>query len=423
MQRLWHPFADMSRVPSEEITLVRGEGSFVEDEDGRRYLDASAGLWYCNVGHGRREIADAVRAQMGELATYQTFDVFASRPALAVAERVAELSPAFGESVVFFTNGGSDAVDTAGKIVRRYWQLRGRPQRTTIVARGGAYHGMNAYGTSLAGIEGNAAGWGPLVREVVHVPTHDVAAVAELFEQRGDEIAAFIGEPVIGAGGVHPPADGYWPAIADLCLAHDVVLIADEVITGFGRLGSWFASERYGVAPDLVLTAKGITSGYLPLGAVLCGERVWPVLWAADAGAFRHGYTYSGHPSACAAAMANLDIIEREHLVDRVAALEPVLAGALAPLADHPLVDEVRTVGLLAGVELDAGLREAHPGLADEVVRAAREAGVLVRGLVGRALQISPPFVITEAEIAQLAGTLADALDRVADEHGVLSRT
>ncbi|HMJ34483.1 MAG TPA: aspartate aminotransferase family protein [Baekduia sp.] len=405
----------MSRVSGAEVNLVSGEGCFVEDDGGRRYLDASAGLWYCNVGHGRREIADAVHRQMTSLAAYQTFDVFANPPALALAERVAALAPVDGDAVVFFTNGGSDAVDTAGKIVRRYWSLRGRPERTTVVARGGAYHGMNAYGTSLAGIEANAAGWGPLVREVVHVPAHDVGAVAELFEQRGSTIGAFIGEPVIGAGGVHPPVDDYWPQIADLCREHDVLLIADEVVTGFGRLGRWFASQRFGVTPDLVLTAKGITSGYLPLGAVLCGERVRQTMWAGDAGPFRHGYTYSGHPSACAAAMANLDIIEREGLVERVGALEPVLEAALAPLSAHPLVAEVRSAGLLAAVELDAEALRQRPGLVDDVVRDAREAGVLVRGLIGRSLQISPPFVITETEIAQIAAALRAALDAAAD--------
>jgi putrescine aminotransferase len=405
----------MSRFPGAEVNLVRGEGCFVEDDGGNRYLDASAGLWYCNVGHGRREIADAVHEQMTALASYQTFDVFANPPALALAERVTALAPVDGEAVVFFTNGGSDAVDTAGKIVRRYWNLRGRPERTTIVARGGAYHGMNAYGTSLAGIEGNAAGWGPLVREVAHVPAHDVAAVAELFDQRGSTIGAFIGEPVIGAGGVYPPVDDYWPQIADLCREHDILLVADEVVTGFGRLGHWFASERFGVTPDLVLTAKGITSGYLPLGAVLCGERVRETLWTDDAGAFRHGYTYSGHPSACAAAMANLDIIEREGLVARVGTLEPLLAAALTPLAAHPLVAEVRHVGLLAAVELDGEALRRAPGLVDDVVRGAREAGVLVRGLIGRSLQISPPFVITETEIAQLATTLRAALDAAAE--------
>jgi putrescine---pyruvate transaminase len=412
-QRLWHPFADMARVPGRELVLARGEGAWVEDDRGRRYLDATAGLWYCNVGHGRAELADVAAAQMRELAAYSTFGTYANRPALELADRLSAIAP-FEDAAVFLTTGGSDAVDTAGKIARRYWWLRGEPQRTVLVARAEAYHGMNAYGTSLAGIRPNAEGWGPLVTDVLHVPHDDAAELERVLAEHGHRVAAFIGEPVIGAGGVVPPADGYWERVQRACAAHGALLIADEVVTGYGRVGPWFASERFGIEPDIVTTAKGLTSGYLPLGAVLCGPRVRDTLWADDAGAFRHGYTYSGHAAGCAVALRNLDIIEREGLRDRVLELEPVLADALAGLDDAPLVEETRSVGLLGAVELSAEARAEDPGLADRVVSALQDDGILVRSLVGHSLQISPPFVITADELELLADRIGRALERVA---------
>ena len=417
-QRLWHPFADMARVPGRELVLVRGEGAWLEDERGKRYLDATASLWYCNVGYGRAELADVAAAQMRELAAYSSFGVYANRPALALADRLAEIAPV-EDAAVFFTTGGSDAVDTAGKIARRYWWLRGEPQRTLLVARSESYHGMNAYGTSLAGIRPNAEGWGPLVTDVLHVPHDDAAELERVLAAHGDRVAAFIGEPVIGAGGVVPPPDGYWERAQRACTASGALLIADEVVTGYGRTGPWFASERYGIEPDLVTTAKGLTSGYLPLGAVLCGPRVRAVLWDDDAGPFRHGYTYSGHAAGCAVALANLDIIEREGLRDRVRALEPVLAASLAGLEGAPLVEETRSVGLLGAVQLAAEARAEDPGLADRVVSELQDAGVLVRSLVGHSLQVSPPFVITEDEVKLLAEQIAGALERVAATTGV----
>jgi putrescine aminotransferase len=416
-QRLWHPFADMARVPGRELVLVRGEGAWLEDDRGRRYLDATASLWYCNVGYGRVELAEAAAAQMRDLAAYSTFGIYANRPALELADRLAGIAPV-EDAAVFLTTGGSDGVDTAGKIARRYWWLRGEPQRTVLVARSEAYHGMNAYGTSLAGIGPNAEGWGPLVADVLHVPHDDAAELERVLAEHGDRIAAFIGEPVIGAGGVVAPPDGYWEHVQRACAAHGTLLIADEVITGYGRTGPWFASERFRIAPDLVTTAKGLTSGYLPLGAVLCGPRVRDVLWADTAGPFRHGYTYSGHAAGCAVALANLDIIEREGLRDRVRELEPVLARALAGLEGAPLVDETRAVGLLGAVQLSAEARAEDPGLADRIVLALQDEGVLVRSLVGHSLQVSPPFVITEQEIGLLAERLGDVLERIAQRSG-----
>jgi putrescine aminotransferase len=414
--QLWHPFADMAGVPGHEVTVVSGEGCWVTDEQGRRYLDASASLWYCNVGHGRTELADAAATQMRRLAGYHTFDVFTNPPARELARRLAESSPAGPGSAAFFTSGGSEAVDTAAKLVRRYWEVRGQPQRRMLVAREGAYHGMAAYGTSLAGIAPNRDGWGPLVREVVHVDADDPDALSEVVERHPGEVAGFVGEPVRGAGGVYPPAPGYWERVQALCREHDVLLIVDEVVTGFGRLGAEFGCARFGIVPDLVCVAKGISSGYAPLGAVLSGARVREALWSPGAGVLRHGYTYSGHPAACAVGLANLDILERERLPERVRDLEPVLSERLGPLEEHPLVDEVRTIGLLAGVELSASARRSAPDLTERVTRRAREHGALVRNLLGHTLQISPPFVITPEEMAHLADVLRTSLDEVADE-------
>jgi putrescine aminotransferase len=415
---LWHPFADMARVPGQEVTIVAGSGSWVTDARGKRYLDASASLWYCNIGHGRVEPADAAAAQMRELAAYHTFDVFANEPARDLARRLADISPTGPGTAVFFTSGGSEAVDSAAKLARRYWEVKGQPQRRLIVAREGAYHGMAAYGTSLAGIPSNRVGWGPLVREVAHVEADDVDALEDLLSRRRGEVAAFIGEPVRAAGGVYPPPPEYWKRVQDLCREHDVLLIVDEVVTGFGRLGAPFASGRFGIVPDLVCVAKGITSGYAPLGAMLSGARVREALWSPEVGLVRHGYTYSGHPTACAVALANLDVLDREGLYDRVRALEPVLQERLAPLADHALVEEVRTIGLLAGVELSSATRASVPDLAERVVRRAREHGVLVRNLLGQTLQISPPFVVTDEELGLLAETLSRSLDGTATEVG-----
>jgi adenosylmethionine-8-amino-7-oxononanoate aminotransferase len=413
MTRLWHPFTPMADMAGRELVLERGEGAWVEDSEGRRYLDATAGLWYCNVGHGRTELADTAAEQMRRLAAYQTFDVFANRPALELADRICELAPLGDRSVAFFVNGGSDAVDTAAKLARRFWVLAGEPQRQIILARDGAYHGMNAYGTSLAGIEANISGWGPLVAGVQHVAHDSLEAIERFLVEHGTEVAAFIGEPVQGAAGVRPPAPGYWQGVGDLCREHGILLIADEVITGFGRVGEWFGSQRYGIEPDLMIVAKGITSGYVPLGAVIVADRLRDVFWSEDAGALRHGYTYSGHPTACAVGLENLAIIEREDLVGRVGRLEADLEQALTGLSAHPLVQEVRTAGLLAGIELDETARAENPRVVDEVVVDARSRGVLTRALVGRTLQVSPPFVITPDELRHLAEVLTASLDAV----------
>ena len=412
MSRFWHPFADMHTVATSEVVMERADGCRIWDTAGREYLDATAGLWFCNVGHGRGSIADAAADQMRRLASYSNFGVYATVPTLELADRLAALAP-ISDAVVFFTSGGSESVDTAGKLARRYWDAIGKPERHTLVSREFSYHGMAAFGTSLAGIAGNRQGYGgPIVEAVEHVPANDTAALARLFEDHGDRIAAFIAEPVIGAGGVIPPVEGYWAEVNRLCRKHGVLLIADEVITGFGRTGQMFGTTTYGIQPDMITFAKGITSGYVPFGGVFVGPRVAAPFWTEPTGAiFRHGYTYSGHAAGAAAAIANLDIIENEHLVARVRDLAPVLTRELSKLLDHPLVGEVRTVGLTAGIELADDALSADAGLVDKVVVTARNHGVLTRNLRGRSLQISPPFVITEAEITEMADGIRAGLN------------
>jgi putrescine aminotransferase len=416
MSRLWHGFADMHTVADAEVVIRSADGVWLEDTAGNRYLDATAALWYCNVGYGRREIADAVAEQLARLPAYSSFGAYTSEPSVALADRLAALAP-IPNAVVFLGSGGSDAVDTAAKLARRYWDVVGKPEKRVIVSREFGYHGMHGWGTSLAGIAPMKSGYGGnFIDEVVNVGSMDVETLGALFAERSDEIAAFIGEPVIGAGGVYPPEDHYWPEVSRLCHEHDILLIADEVITGFGRTGQLWATTRYGIEPDMITFAKGVSSGYVPLGGVLVGERVRAPFWDDDVpgAVFRHGYTYSGHAGAAAAAMANLDIIEREGLVARVAMLEPVLDHAVRRLAAAPGVGEIRTVGLTAAVAFRDDLLAADPGLPERAVVAALRHGVATRVLRGHALQISPPFVISEAEIDTMVDGLGAALEDVA---------
>jgi putrescine aminotransferase len=414
MSAYWHPFADMAVVQDGgALVVASGDGAYVTDEQGRRYLDATAALWYCNVGHGRAGLADAAGAQLRTLAAYTTFGDLATRPTLDLAERLASIAPVPG-SKVFLTSGGSDSIDTAVKLVRRYWQVSGRPDKTVVVSRRHAYHGMHTGGTSLAGIPANRHGYGALLDGTAQVPWNSAEALAAALDATGpDRVAAFFVEPVIGAGGVFPPPEGYLESVEKICRDRDVLLVVDEVITGYGRIGgSWFASSRFGLQPDIVTGAKGVTSGYVPLGTVMVSPRVAEPFWRRGTGPWRHGYTYSGHATACAVALANLDLIEAENLLAEALRLERTLDAELAVLERHSAVSQVRRgTGALAAVQLDAALLAVDPAAAQRVSVALRSHGVLSRPLATGALQISPPFVTTDDDVRLLVQAFESALD------------
>ncbi|PXY38440.1 aspartate aminotransferase family protein [Prauserella flavalba] len=405
--RLWHPFANMAEVKDDKFVVDRAEGVWLYDRDGKRYLDGTAGLWYCNVGHGRTEIVDAVAEQMRRLDNYFTFNDYSNEPAEELARRLSGLAP-MDEAKIFLTTGGGESIDTAAKLARLYWARRGEPERTHLISRRQSYHGTNGLGTSIAGIEGNRHGFGPLVAEATRVAYDDAEELRAAIERIGAEkVAAFFAEPVIGAGGARPPEPGYLEAVAKICAENDVLFIADSVIGGFGRLGGWFGVERWGLRPDMITFAKGVTSGYLPLGGVAVSARVSDVFWEAPGAPFMHGPTYSGHPSVAAAALANLDILERENLLARSRELEKPLHDALLRLADHSAVAEVRGgTGLIGAVEIEADILAGDKGLITRMQKAVRERGAIVRVLCGNALVVSPPLTITEAELTLLADTI-----------------
>ena len=410
MSSFWHPFAEMSKVQHAPFIIDRGVGIYVYDESGRRYLDAAASLWYMNVGYGRTEIIDAMAEQMRKLPAFHAFIDYGTRPPIDLADRISSVSPDPG-SKVFFGSGGSDAVDTAAKMARRYFNAIGQPERTVFISREWAYHGMHPYGTSLGGMEPNRAGYGgDLVADVVIVPHDDAEAVEKAIDHAGAErIAGVFVEPVIGAGGVRPVEKDYFGAVQDLVRNAGGLYISDEVITGFGRVGDWFAANRYGLEPDLITFAKGVTCGYAPLGGVIASPKVAAPFFETPGLMFRHGYTYSGHTTACAAGLVVMDILEREGLLARAAELEDELYQALLPLEELPVVDHVRRgVGALAAVQLAVGDDETLPYRA---AASCREAGVLTRAVGGGGLQVSPPFIMTPDQVSEMANLFRIGLE------------
>lgn len=408
---LWSPQARMTTAPERQIVITEGDGAYVTTSTGQRLFDGTAGLWFANIGHGRADMARVAAEQIQRLETHHVFGRFRNDRALELAETLAGLSP-LGEAKVILNSGGSDAIDVACKLARRFWVLRGRPQKRTILSREHAYHGLHAYGTSIAGLDFNREGYGTesLVPETARVDTHTLAGLEAAIHRIGPgQIAAYIAEPVMGTGGVIPPRDEYFAGVRRLCDAHDILFIADEVITGFGRTGEMFATSRFGLRPDLLTFAKGVTSGYAPLGGVLVGPRVWAPFFTggSDAPIFRHGVTYSGHATAAALALHNLDILAAEGLIARAAHLEGVLSELLADLAMHELVEDVRVSGFLGGVQLNTAVD------ADALADALIEHCFITRALRGNTLQISPPFIATEQELRDLIAAIRGALDNV----------
>ncbi|MEM6421606.1 MAG: aminotransferase, partial [Pseudomonadota bacterium] len=379
----WHPFTDTAALNAKgSRVIVSADGCWLTDSEGNRILDGMAGLWCVSVGYGREEIVDAVARQMRVLPYYNTFFQCTHPAAAEFAEALTEVAPE-GFNRVFFANSGSEANDTIFRLARVYWDAVGEPKRKKFIARKNAYHGSTVIGASLGGMGVMHAQSGLPIGDIVHIPQpywfgegpetglspedFGRARAAELeaaIEREGPEtIAAFIGEPIQGAGGVIIPPDSYWPEIQRICDRYGILLVADEVICGFGRTGNWWGSQTFGIRPDLMTIAKGMTSGYVPMGGVLISDRVaGPVM--ERAGEFFHGYTYSGHPAACAAGLANLRILREERLVERVAEdIGPYLQAAWARLAEHPLVGEARMTGLVGAAEIvrDKANRERFP--------------------------------------------------------------
>jgi adenosylmethionine-8-amino-7-oxononanoate aminotransferase len=379
----------------------------VYDEEDNRYLDAAASLWYMNVGYGRDEIIDAMDAQARKLPAFHTFIDYATRPPLELAERIAAVSPN-PDSKVFFGSGGSDAVDTAAKLARRYFNAIGQPERTVFIAREWAYHGMHTYGTTLGGMEPNRIGYGgELVSDIVTVPYDDEEAVEKAIDHAGaDRIAGIFVEAVIGAGGIRPVSTDYLGAIRESVRQAGGLYVSDEVITGFGRVGDWFAANKFGLEPDLITFAKGVTCGYAPLGGVVAAPHVAEPFFDTPGLIFRHGYTYSGHSTACVAGLVVMDILEREGLIQRAAELEAEIYDALAPLEElDPVASVRRGVGARAAIQLEVGEDDTLPARA---ATACREAGVLTRAVGGGGLQVSPPLTMTRGQVEEMA-TLFEA--------------
>jgi PLP-dependent transaminase len=405
-----HPHAVVGS-PAAPVIWARGRGATLWDIDGKEYIDGTCGLWQCAVGHGRAELARAAAEQIERLEFYASFWNFANEPSIRLASRLSEISPS-GLDHVFFTNGGSEGIETAIKLVRLAWHAQGQPERNVILSRKSAYHGVGVASLAATGIPPLKEGFGPLAPGFVHLstPTRHADAdtlIAELRatidELGADTVAAFVGEPVMGVGGMIPPPEGYWEGVQEVLRERGILLILDEIVTGYGRTGYWFGAQRYGLDPDVIVTAKALTSGYIPMGAVLVHDRVVDML---EGTAFRHGFTYNGHPVGCAVALANLEIIEREGLIERAASVGERMLGRLQPVEGLPAVAEVRGIGLMLGVEL-AGDRDAAP-----VAAGALEQGVVVRAS-GQKVVMSPPFVIEDEQADRVVDVLTAELRKL----------
>ncbi|MCY3619729.1 MAG: aminotransferase class III-fold pyridoxal phosphate-dependent enzyme [Acidimicrobiaceae bacterium] len=400
---LLHPFALPAKPESDMINMVRGEGSTLYDDEGNSYIDGLASLWYCQIGHGRAEMADAVADQMRDLACYNTFDPFTNPPAARAAEMIAERSP-LSDGRVFLGCSGSEAVDTALKLARLYAQRTSGADRQVVITRTNGYHGTNFGGTSAQGIALNREGWGDLVPHFVEVPHDDIEAMATEFARHGERVAAVITEPVQGAGGVFPPPEGYLAGVRRLCDQHGALLILDEVICGFGRTGEWFGAQTFDVMPDMMTFAKGVTSGYLPLSGVIVSRRVCEN-FEEPGFLLRTGYTYSGHPTVAAAAVRNMEIITAEGLVDRARHVGRRLTEGLEALAADGLIASHRGTGAVQAAVLDRPSMDVR----NDMLRR----GVIVRP-INDALAMCPPLVITDDEIGRMIDTMAESLRTVA---------
>lgn len=423
--------------------IVRGEGCELIAENGQRLIDGLAGLWTVNLGHSREDLVEVARRQMQTLPYAATFGGVSSPPAIELAGRICELAPP-GLSGVFFVSGGSEANETAIKLARRHWVRRGKPEKSVILTHDRGYHGLAGVTTTVTRLHPYHAEFGVAAPDIVEVPapyTYRCPAgvpcqpescpicQGEALEQKIEElgegrVAAVIVEPVFGSGGVIVPPPGYLARLRKICDRHDVLLIVDEVITGFGRTGTWFGCDHEEISPDLITFAKGVTSGYVPLGGVVISDELWDELRdpAQRPGYLMHGFTHSGNPVACAVALANIEAIKREGLLERVQGASATLAELIAPLRDHPEVGEIRQAGLMVGVELvcDKETRQRWPIEADRGRRAAvaaRERGLLTRGLLDDILCLAPPFTISDEQLRRSVEILGDAIEATGDLH------
>lgn len=433
-----HPFTDGAALAKKGVRIItKADGVWLTDSEGEVILDAMAGLWCVNIGYGREELADAAARQMRQLPYYNTFFQTSHVPVIMLAKRLAELAP--GDlNHVFFNGSGSESNDTNLRLVRHYWAAKGQPDRKVVIARWNGYHGSTVASASLGGMKGMHAQGGLPIPDIAHINQPDwwyeggdmspeefgLARARELEDKineiGADKVAAFIAEPVQGAGGVIVPPSTYWPEIQRICKAYNILLIADEVITAFGRTGNWFACETFDIKPDVMTCAKGITSGYIPMGASIVTTEVFDTLNAADE--FAHGYTYSGHPVAAAVALENLRLLEEENIVGTVANdTGPYLKEKWESLGDHPLVGEVTIIGMMASIALTPDkakhARFAAPtGTIGYICRERCFANNLIMRHVGDRMVISPPLVITRAEIDILIERARKSLDEALEQ-------